>query len=538
MKTKYYIMKTKYVLTTLVALLFSISSCDKGFVDLNINPIKPASLDPVYMLNNAEQFGTDIHHYEAEICQQMQLLIGGQEEGGNRNTVVFGSMGGRFDALYGNQIKNTVNIISLLKDNPDKTNLYNMARIIKAYSFQWLVDTYGDVPYFDAGQAYLKSINLPKYDVAKDIYDDLVKELTEAVNALDPTKDAVSGELLFAGNIAKWKKFGNSELLRIGMRYTKYDPARAKAIVLVATDGTRGGVMTSNADNVVVKYNATQVNPSNQWASNSTKYNWHVGKPFVDFLQANNDPRLQYLAVRYTNAQAADGGPNPNTNPAQQIGCPYGYSAENISTAPGYPGSQAANTFNYSQFSRQRIGRVDAYLYQLTYAQTALLMAEATYRGYISTGTTAEDYYKAGITAHMTIEDWYSTTRGGASPITAAEIAAYLAQPAIVYNPATALKQINEQYWVACVQIWQEAWHNRERSGYPILNSINYPGEDPYVSKSAGYDGFIHRLMYPQRETTSNTVNCAEAATRMGGDNFSVRLFWDKRIAGDVPPTK
>ncbi len=99
------IMKTKYALATLLILFFSVSSCDKGFEELNINPISPASLDPVYMLVNAQQFGTDSWHYEAEIVQHLQLLIGGQEEGGNRNTVTYGVMGGRWDANYNNQVK-------------------------------------------------------------------------------------------------------------------------------------------------------------------------------------------------------------------------------------------------------------------------------------------------------------------------------------------------------------------------------------------------------------------------------------------------
>lgn len=526
MKTKYVnLMKTKYVLATLVALLFSVSSCDKGFVEINTSPISPSTLDPVYMLNDAERLGTDIHHYESEICQQMQLLIGGQEEGGNRNTVNFVNMPGRFDAIYGNQIKNTVNIMSLLKDNPNKTNLYNMARILKAFSFQWLVDTYGDVPYFEAGQAYTAGINLPKYDNAELIYDDLVKELTEAVDALDASKDAVTGEMLFAGNIARWKKFGNSALLRVGMRYTKYNSGRAGVIVGIATDAARGGVMSSNADNVVVKYNAAQVNPSNQWASNSTKYNWHVGKPFLDFLKNNSDPRLQYLAVRYSLPETASGLPG-DTVMANQIGCPYGYTDVTIQALPDYPG-KIGGAFKYSQFNRQTLGRVDAYLYFLTYAQTSLLMAEARQRGYITTGT-VKDYYEAGVRAHMTLDDIFSTTRGGASPITDSKITKYLAQPAIVFDPANANRQINEQYWVACVQIWPEAWFNRERSGYPVLSPINFPGEDPYVSVSGGHDGFIHRLMYPQRELSANTVNVQAAIDRMGGDNFGVRLFWDK----------
>lgn len=517
------IMKMKYGLATLLILLLSVSSCDKGFVEMNVNPISPATMDPVYMLVDAQRLGTDTWHYEAEICQQMQLLIGGQEEGGNRNTVNFGNMEGRFNAIYGNQIKNTVNIINLTKDNPAKSNLYNMARIMKAFSFQWLVDTYGDLPYFEAGKAYISGINLPKYDAASAIYDDIVKELTEAVDALDASKDRVPGEMYFAGDIAKWKKFGNSALLRVGMRYAKSNAlrARAKEIVVIATDPARGGVMSANSENIVVKYNSVQTNPGNGFASNSTKYNWHVGLPFMNLLKNNADPRLQYISVKYADPSGVDHGA-ADTVMANQIGCPFGYTDVTITSAPNYPG-KIGTSFKYSQFSRETFGRVDAWQYFLTASQTQLLMAEARERGFITTST-VQAYYEAGIRLNMTQEDIYSATRGAASPISTSKINRYIARPGIAFDAANALKQINEQYYISSLANWPEAWANVRRSGFPVLTRINFPGEDPSVT--AG-DGFIHRLMYPVREKNANTLNANEAIERMGGDNLGIRLFWD-----------
>lgn len=521
------IMKTKYALATLLILFFSVSSCDKGFEELNINPISPASLDPVYMLVNAEQFGTDSWHYEAEIVQHLQLLIGGQEEGGNRNTVTYGVMGGRWDANYNNQVKNTVAIIENLKDVPERSNVYNMARIIKALTFQWIVDTYGDAPYFEAGKAYFENIPNPKYDNAELIYDDLVKELTEATDALDAAKDKVTGEMYFKGDIAQWKKLGNSALLRVGMRYTKYDLNKAKTIVQKVADPARGGVMAVNADNMVIKYNATQTNPANGFCSNSTMYNWHIGKPLADFMMTNLDPRLQYFSVRYSNPNIASGGTS-DTIMAHQLGCPYGFDDASVATGdPNWPGKNGGAHL-YSLVNRSTAGRVDAWLYYLTAAQTNLLMAEARERGFITTST-AQAYYEAGIRQHMLQADSWSYTRGTASPISNSKIANYLARPNIAYNSATGIKQINEQYWIACFLNWGEAWANRRRSGYPQLTPIGFPGEDQYVMVSRGYDGFIHRLLYTLRELSCNQANAEAAVARMGGDNFSIRLFWDKK---------
>jgi hypothetical protein len=520
------IMKTKYALATLLVLFLSVSSCDKGFEELNINPIAPASLDPVYLLVTAQQFGTDSWHYEAEIVQHLQLLIGGQEEGGNRNTVSVNSLFGRFNSLFDNQVKNTVAIIETLKDKPERSNLYNMARIVKAISFQWLVDTYGDVPYFEAGKAYFANIPLPKYDNQEAIYDDLVKELTEAVDALDASKDKVTGEMYFKGDIAQWKKLGNSALLRVGMRYTRVAASKAQTIVQKATDPARGGVMAVNADNLVVKYNAVQTNPTNGFCTNSTMYNWHVGKPLVDFMKTNLDPRLQYFSVRYSNPNIASGGTS-DTIMANQIGCPYGYDDASVKLLPDWPGANGGAHL-YSMVNRSTMGRVDSWAYFLTAAQTNLLMAEAREKNFITTST-AKAYYDAGITQHMLQADCWSTTRGTASPITGSKIARYLARPNIVYNSTTGIKQINEQYWIASFLNWGEAWANRRRSGYPALTPIGFAGEDQYVMVSRGYDGFIHKLMYPQREYSANQVNTEAAKTRMGGDNFSIRLFWDPK---------
>ena len=517
-------MKTKYIIATLFVII-NLYGCEKDFVKTNTNPVLATSINPVYELVATEILGINIVHYEGCIVQQAQNLLGGAEEAGNRNTNVDRFASTTFNTLYGNQIQNLVDIIHTVKDDPDKTNLYSMARIVKAYCFQLLVDRYGDVPYSEAGLGYLSGITFPKYDDQVAIYEDIAKELKEAVDALDATKDNVSGEMYFGGNIPKWKKFGNSLLLRVGMRYTKIDENKAKSLVVIATDPARGGVMTSNSDNVVLKCNTTQTNPSIDFINGSVRYIWHIGEPFIDFLKINNDPRLQYIAAIYPNPSSGSNPGTPNTNPVDQIGCPYGYTDVNIVDAPNYPGKNGS-TFKYSQFNRSRVGRIDSWLNYVTYSETQLLLAEARFRNYITTGTVKE-YYEAGIKGHMTQLDFWTPTNGGASPITQAEQDAYLLEPGIAYNGAQALKQINEQYWVSCLMIWPEAFANFRRSGYPQLSPLNFPGEDPYVSIATGGDGFIHRLPYPLKEWSINSTNVQEAADRIGGDNMGVHIFWD-----------
>jgi hypothetical protein len=385
-----------------------------------------------------------------------------------------------------------------------------MARIWKAYVFQILVDTYGDVPYFEAGKAYSDGINLPKYDDQKLIYDDLLKELSEAPKALDAAKAIEGGDLFYQGNIEQWKKLGNSLLLRVAMRYTKLDENKAKQYVLAAVDPVAGGLISSNDDNAFLQYNANYSNPETNSFLGTERQNYYLAKPFVDYLKATADPRLSVIAVKYGNP---DQGLEPDATPAIQEGMPFGYNETTIVDAPGYPGKINA-AYKYSQLNRSTVARADAPYFFITYAQTQLLLGEAALRGYI-TGDPAANYVNA-VRGHMDQLKTYDVT--ATIPVAAQD--AYLA--ANPYDPTKGLEQLNTQYWIASFLNGAEAWANFRRSGYPQLQPNPYPSPDPSVQ-----NGFIRRLIYPAREQSVNAANYREAVDRMGPDNLATRIFWD-----------
>lgn len=510
-------MKIKYLIPSLFALLIGVTSCDKDFVEIDTNPTAITDVDPVYLIARAQynSMPGDLH-YQGPIVQQIITPYGGVLEGGNRNTFIDGNANGVFNDLYGNPIKNLDAILIKLKDNTERSNLYNMARIVRAYCYMRLVDTYGDVPYSEAGKGYTGNIFLPKYDDQEVIYADIIKELKEATDALDATKDIVVGEMFYKGNIDKWKRFGNSLLLRAGMRYTKYDNAFAAATVADALNSARGGVITTNADNVFFQHTDNYTYGLGSTLNGGERHNYYLGAPFVDYLKATNDPRILTISVIY---EIPTGTVSPtsstvgtlNTTPADQIGMPYGYDEGTLPNAPGYPGKIGA-AYKYSQVNRSTLASIIGKRYLITASQTLLLLAEARQRGYVSTGTTQE-YYEAGIRANMTQLPL---------AVSAADQTVFLAGPA-AYNAANAYKLINEQYWVSSFMIWHEAWANFRRSGFPALAPNGYPGADP----SVGTTGFIRRLPYPTREKSVNPANLEEAVARMGGDDFATRIFWD-----------
>lgn len=514
-------MKKIHIYLTVVGLLFGASSCDSGFEDVNKNPVLATTTDPAYLFSNA-QFSAAVptFSYQSEIVQQINTPYTGVVEGGNHNIVYDPSSNALFNSMYigTNTGSGPVNllktIMTLTKDNPLRANIYQMSRILKAYVFMVLVDTYGDVPYFDSAKGYTDGINLPKYDDQKLIYDDILKELDEATKALDATKSIETGDLFYKGNIAQWKKLGNSLLLRAAMRLIKADEAKAKTYIAKAVDPANGGTMTANSDNAYIAFNTTFNNPNANFFQGTERANVYLGKPFIDYLKTTSDPRIRFIAVKYAipaNPLTTAGA--ENTEPADQMGMPYGYNESTITTAPGYPG-KTGSAFNYSQINRRTVGKIDAPEFFITYSQTQLLLAEAASRGYISGD--AKTYYDAGVKAHMNQMAQFDVS----AVIPAASQDAYLvANP---FSTATALSQINTQYWISSFLNGSEAWANFRRSGFPALTKNPYPGADPSVKD------FIRRLVYPVREKSVNTVNYNEAISRQGPDELGTHVFWDK----------
>lgn len=497
-----------------ICLSIFISGCDKGFEEVNTNPVQATSLDPAYLLTNA-QFGAMLYtmQYQDPIVQQMNTPFGSSLEGGQHN-IWFepGDATSVFTDIYTNCIKLLADVISRTQGDPDRSNLYNMARIWNAYCFQVLVDTYGDVPYTQASQAFTNAVFLPAYDPAAVIYDDLLKQLSEATAALDASKRVEPNDLFYRGNISQWKKLGNSILLRVAMRLTKVDPAKAKQYATVAING---GLMTANADNAVLTLSVAYPNIFGNSFNGTERANFYIGKPFIDALKNTNDPRLKVMAVKYefpANDLATAG--NADTNPANQMGMPFGYNDATISTEPNYPGKSGA-AWKYSQVNRKTLGKFDGPYFYVTYSQTALLYAEAVQRGWVA--GSVSDLYNTGVKAHMNQMAQYDPS----ATIPAADQDAYLiANP---FNSANALEQINTQYWISCFLNGQEGWSNFRRSGFPLLQPNPFPGADPVIAGA-----FIRRLQIQSSERAVNTANYQAAVSRQGADNFATRIFWDK----------
>jgi hypothetical protein len=304
-------------------------------------------------------------------------------------------------------------------------------------------------------------------------------------------------------------------MLRAGMRLTKVNPQMAQQYV---TKAVAGGVILANADNAAIRHTELYTNEIGNTLNSTERSNFFLAAPFVDYLKANNDPRLGAIAARAT---AAKNGSEQNDaftagtatrNPADQIGMPMGFDNGSIGTpvqAAGLPSFYA-----YSQLDRNRMGGRFAPMYLVTAAQTKLLVAEAVVRGW--TQGDAAALYKSAIEDHMNqLADY-----GPATAIPQASINAYTAANPL--DMSKALEQINTQYWVASFLNGPEAFANFRRSGFPALAPNPYPGKE--ISGQ-----FIRRLLYPDAETSVNNANFQQAISRQGPDNLDTRVWWDKQ---------
>jgi hypothetical protein len=520
--SKYANKMKKIAIYMLVSLSFLVgtTSCDKGFDEMNINPVQPTALDPTSLLNRAIISTTagGFNHlvYEIGIVQQVVTPNGGVLTGANFNLENRDAAGSNWREFYRTVLKHTTDVKRMTADNPDipaRSNLYNMARIWHSFSAMVLTDTYGDVPYSEAGLGFLDGTVNPKFDPQQAIYQDIIRELEQASAALDATKTVEGSDILYMGNVERWKRFGYSLLLRAGMRLSKVDPALARQTVEKAV---AGGVMQSNADNAFILHNASYTNSIGGTLNGGERNNFYLAEPFVNYLKSTNDPRLASIAVRYVGAR--NGGEQvaarENRSPDMQIGMPMGH--DNATIQPIATQKGLASFYDFSQVDRTRMGSQFAPAFLVTYAQTRLLMAEAVTRGWIQGN--AATMYAEGIRAHMAQLASY----GANTAVPTAAIDAYIqANP---LDPARAQEQINTQYWVASFLNPYEAFANFRRSGFP--NTTVVP-PNPFQGKGINSD-FIRRLVYPDTEYSVNIGNIQEAVARQGADRLDTRVWWDK----------
>jgi hypothetical protein len=534
-------MKKRLIYSCLLVGATLLAGCTKNFNQINTDPTKvTADLFNANFLMAQAQIQFSNTGYDQLLYQSMwsQSLASTYDYYGNGDKYVYRGSAQAYKARTWSTSYGAATLVyemkNLVKGNAAYTNLDNCGSILLVMMMERITDAYGDIPYSQALQAK-SGITQPVFDTQQSIYTNMLSTLETATAALDASKATPTSDLFYGGNIAQWKKLGYSLMLRVAMRLTKVDPATAQKY---AEKAYAGGTMASIADNAKVYCDNANGNGNSDAAAllvtdDFREVRW--SKTLMDFMQSSSDPRISAVGeISSGTGKAANQNEAPGTSTAAlQIGMPNGYDlnggSTDISNAPGYPGATPADPSVANdaaapdgKYSRPRFAVYDdrnRANFILTYGETELLLAEAATNGW-ATGSAATHYANALAADMQSLTQLNSTAQAVVDPTV---IATYVAANPLSGTAATALQQINMEYFVETSTTFNfnETWANWRRSGYPVLTAVVYPSQFSTV--------IPRRMEYPVTLPSTNATNYAAAVARLsGGDQFSSKVWWDK----------
>lgn len=381
---------------------------------------------------------------------------------------------------------------TLAADEAGSQNKIAIANILKAWAIHVMTDQYGGLPFSDALNP---DILAPNYDTQEAVYDELLSMLESAVNNLDVAGASYgSGDIIYNGDPAMWKKFGNSLRLRVALRMADVPNASAKAeAVFAAVASDPSNIMASNDDNALFQY--LSANPNNNPINENakTRTDFAVSKTLVDYMDSLNDPRLPIYA-------------RPAVNGGEFVGMEYGLSNAQAT----------AISNNDVSLPGEAVEAPDAPGIYMIYSEVCFMMAEASARGWSVSGSAAQ-WYEEGIRSSM--EFW------GVDDQTA--IDNYVA--ARDFNAGDWRNVIGTQKWLAMYMQGLQSWYEFTRLDFKKVNGndlLQLPAAGSLDAELSGM--FPQRMTYPDEEYTLNEDNVLNALSELGGnDSKASKLWWD-----------
>lgn len=489
-------MKKLLYILTISTILFS--GCKKQYEDLNKNPngIKKGSPETllsqtvyniiVAKIRAAKNVGHDLMGYtlykhERSYIQRFDI----RSNVGND--------------LWNRQYTNLQNLKSMydLAVENGNTNYQAVAITLKAFVMADLVDTFRDVPYFEATQG--EDLNfLPKYDKQEDIYKDLLTNLDNAALLFNTAKTMnQAADILYgskgstSAQVTAWKKLCNSLRLRLYLRVSK-DPSfkSAEKIATIFNNSTTYPYITEAADNAYLAftnelpfYNPYYSTPGGNFGSGHA--------PTTNIINMMLNPVQDMRLTTYFTRSKLDWTP-----------VPQGF-ALGEGTALFVNGTSILNN---SLSTSPKLGML------MSSEEVKFILAEARLKGWITSSRTPLQYLEDGNKESAVF--WTTNTQS----------TTYITAVQNEYNAAANDEQrlavIIKYKYLASFFRGLEAWFEHRRTGYPNLN----------VLPSASNNGIVpSRLLYPVIAQRYNPTNYANAVAGLGGkDDINIKSFWER----------
>lgn len=471
----------------IISVLLLLSNCTKDFEAINTNPNQPEVVTPNLILSsvisNTVSTNATTGWNNGNIVSQLTAKI--NFTGFDRYD--WGSETGLWNHYYGN-LSEIEQILQISRNEATKNTSYEgIALVLRSWIYSNLTDNWGNVPFSEAIKGQTEGNFKAVYDSQEDIYTGILEDLVTAETLLELGQPIQGGDLLYNGDLMKWRKLTNSLRLRYLMRVSKRMDVSLEMQLIV----TNGIIFNGNDDNAVLKYTATSQVDS--WPISNGRiggFDEHrLSQTSENVLKDFEDNRL------YNWFQPTD---NKDDDPDLFVGMPNGLSEDNASTFNG--GANNVSRVNQSFFYNSP-NSVQAALMQ--YSEVQFILAEAAQKGLIDGD--AATFYENGIIASF---DYWNTNQ---------DIEQYLSQEGVAYNGD--LETIMVQKWLASFLVGFEGWYDYRRTGLP---SFIIPGQD-----NVNGDKVPVRFLYPDEEQTLNTENYQNAVDNMGGDDINIKGWWE-----------
>ena len=469
---------SKYaVLLALTATPLVVTSCRQE-LDINVDPNNPSQASLSGLLS-ASQVGfafalggegtrmpaSIVQHYAGHRAQPLNYA---------RYNITSSATDGTWTALY--------NALMDIKELENKaaasgSQAYvGVSKLLQAHAFSVITDMFGDIPFSEALQG--RANITPAYDRQENIYPALITMIDEGLAALSAGTETISGDVVYGGDVAKWKKYGNSLKLRLLNHLSNRQPNAAANFL-----ASNPSLIDTSVDDAKVVFGsvAANANPIYQFDVLSGRSDQAVSSTIVDKMKALSDPRVGVYFEPVANNV-------------------LGLKGQYLGNAPGNDEEDSKKN-RYSRVG-SAYASIKAPVVLMSAAEVNFIKAEVYHR---ASDSRAQAAYQAAITQDFAALGLSSSA------------AAYLANANVAYNGT--LQRIMEQKWITMFQASYESWVDWRRTGYPALT----PSANNTTSNV-----IPRNLPYPDVEINSNRANLvAGPGIPIPYTGLSNRVWWD-----------
>lgn len=507
------------------------TSCDKGFDDINANPLAPSDVNPGAIFNGiveSLQLG-----WNRQLFLHNEVLYDVTEQA-VVTAKTFGNVDGGAEDVWSNYYSALKNARELqqrydaLTEDPRSADIVRaQLDVVMAYKTFQVTDFFGDIPYSEGGKAFeSEEVIQPKYDAQEDIYKSLIEDLEAASIILSGGGEPPMGSYIkygafdtfLGGNGDRWVRFCNSLLLRHLVRMYDKDPDYA---------GPKVKELIDNGANFIMEGSDVLMSPRVQnWANLGVNWSFRehnkvrMGSTIWNFMTDEDgeiiDPRLRFFFEENNAGEWVAFPQNPTGDTPQSGGEPYSKDKRDAS----YDDKGIDNIYSPVNFYLVR-DEEDIPEILMTAAEVKFLQAEIFLRGI---GVSADPLlatgrYQEGIIASVNF--WKELVVNSKiwvnKPPIPSDLDAFLlsANPkyAMTFDGAIEdnLRRIYEQRWI---DSFRQPWE-----AFALLRRTNL------IPREREENDFF-RFQYPQSEVAFNAENYEAQIGKMGGDRTDIKVWW------------